>query len=339
MTPETFTTHSLPRAEQFEAWHDWYGSVLDKMVRDPVAKGFPARNVMWRLGSVMICHVAAPGLHASRSRALIRRNPVDHWVLTVNNRGTIRLATCGLSLEPGPGTPFIVSLADEQESDRSAVDRVQLYLPRDSFHGIGVLLDDAKAKALETPEGKLLAEYLLLLERSLPDLDPGDGPRLSHAIETMVAACLAPSGDRAAKARLQIDLALMERVRQAVRRHLRSPSLGPDKLCQEAATSRSQLYRLLEGQGGVAHYIQRCRLSESLVLLSDVSNILPIARIAEILCFADASSFSRAFRREFGVSPSDIRIASLAGLQPMPMAQKPMTSSGIRSFGDFLRSL
>lgn len=339
MTPETFATHLLPRAEQFEAWHDWYESVFDTTVRDAVGTGFAARNVMWRLGSVMICHVAAPGVYASRPRALIRRNPVDHWVITVNNRGTARITTCGNTLEPGPGIPFIVSLADELESQRSPFDRVQLYLPRDSFRGIGALLDNAKANALETPEGKLLAEYLLLLQRSLPDLDPVDGPRLSHAIETMVAACLAPTGERVAKAGLQIDLALMERVRQAVRKHLRSPSLGPNKLCQEAATSRSQLYRLLEGQGGAAHYIQRCRLSESLVLLSDVSNILPIARIAEILCFADASSFSRAFRREFGVSPSDVRLASLGGLQPMPTAKKPMTSKGIGSFGDFLRSL
>ena len=72
-----------------------------------------------------------------------------------------------------------------------------------------------------------------------------------------------------------IDLTLMERVRQAVRRNLRSPSLGPDKLCREAATSRSQLYRLLEGEGGVAHYIQRRRLSESFSMLCDVSKQFP----------------------------------------------------------------
>ena len=57
-----------------------------------------------------------------------------------------------------------------------------------------------------------------------------------------------------------IRVTLMERVRQAVRRNLRSPSLGPDKLCREAATSRSQLYRLLENEGGVKSYIQRRRL-------------------------------------------------------------------------------
>jgi len=128
MTPETFATDLLPRAEQFEAWHDWYGTVFDTTVRDTVGKGFPARNVMWRVGSVMICRGAAPGLHTLRSRALIRRNPVDHWVLTVNNRGATRLTTSGISFEPRPGAPFILSLADEMESERSTFERVGILI-------------------------------------------------------------------------------------------------------------------------------------------------------------------------------------------------------------------
>ena len=50
----------------------------------------------------------------------------------------------------------------------------------------------------------------------------------------------------------------------AIRRNLRSPSLGPDKLCREAGTSQSQLYRVLEHVGGVANYIKRCRLRREL---------------------------------------------------------------------------
>ena len=128
----------------------------------------------------------------------------------------------------------------------------------------------------------------------------------------------------------------MERVRQAVRRNLRSPSLGPDKLCREAATSRSQLYRLLEGEGGVAHYIQRRRLSESFSMLCDPSNNLSIGKVAEVLCFADGSSFSRAFRREFGMSPSDVR-AGAVGQLPPPAPLK--NAGGVHSFSDCLHCL
>ena len=199
------------------------------------------------------------------------------------------------------------------------------------------MLDAARGTVLNTSQGKLLADYMLLLERNLPSLTPEDAPRLVNAVQAMLGACLAPSADRVASVGRQIDLTLMERVRRAVRKHLRSPSLGPDKLCREAATSRSQLYRLLEGEGGVAYYIQRRRLSESFAILCDVSNNFPIRVIAETLCFGDASSFSRAFRREFGMSPSEVRAASLAGLTPTATPKNPM-GTGIHSFRDCLRT-
>ena len=195
-----------------------------------------------------------------------------------------------------------------------------------------------RGRALDTPEGKLLADYMLLLERNLPHLPSTDGPKLAAPIQAMLGACLAPSADRIAEASRHIDLTLMERVRQAVRRNLRSPSLGPDKLCREAATSRSQLYRLLESEGGVAHYIQRRRLSESYSMLCDVSKNLPVGKVAEMLCFADSSSFSRAFRREFGMSSSDVRAGSLVGVLRTTPPMFP-AGPGVRSFGECLRSL
>ena len=89
----------------------------------------------------------------------------------------------------------------------------------------------------------------------------------------------------------------------------------------------------------MAHYIQRRRLSESFTLLCDASNVLPIAAIAELLCFADASSFSRAFRREFGTTPSEVRAASLAGPMLAMPALKGTGHGGVQSFNDCLRGL
>jgi AraC-like DNA-binding protein len=96
--------------------------------------------------------------------------------------------------------------------------------------------------------------------------------------------------------------------------------------------SRSQLYRVLESEGGAARYIQRLRLLESFAILGDVSNNFPIGKIAEMLCFADASSFSRAFRQEFGTTPREVRATSVAG--QVRTAAKIVGGHG---FGDSLR--
>jgi AraC-like DNA-binding protein len=63
---------------------------------------------------------------------------------------------------------------------------------------------------------------------------------------------------------------------------------------------------------------------------------LPIGAVAESLCFADASNFSRAFRREFGMSPSDVRAVALAGLAP-GAASRDLPGSEVGGFSNCLR--
>jgi AraC-like DNA-binding protein len=338
MIAETFSTYSLPASRQLEAWRNWYDAVFEATSARPQDEGFAAANSNWNLNGFTFSHVSSPPTCIGRTRYLLRRNHVDHWAFTVSKRTTSDVEVHGRSLEVPPGVPFLLSLGEEMHIGRRQHDeRVQLLLARDSFQAIAPLLDATRGMALNSSQGSLLADYILLLERNLPNLAPEDGSRLPSAIQAMVGACLAPSVDRFAAAGRQIDLTLMERVRRAVRRNLRSPLLGPERLCREAATSRSQLYRLLEGEGGVARYIQRRRLSESFAILCDTANNFSIAAIAETFCFADASNFSRAFRREFGMSPSEVRTASLVGLPPAATSKVP-AGSETHSFADCLRA-
>lgn len=335
MTPAMFMTHPMPLSEQFEAWRGWYTSVIGMTTRRAAAEGFRGKTVTWVLDGFAFNRVSTPPVSTNRTKTMIRRDPLDHWCVSVAKTTSSEFKVGdGWSMVPA-GLPYVFSLGEEMSSERS-LERIQLYLARDSFQTIAPLLDGARGKVLDTPEGRLLADYMLLLERNIPDLPAEDGTKLALAVQAMLSACLAPSADRLADAGRHIDLTLMERVRQAVRRNLRSPSLGPDKLCREAATSRSQLYRLLEGEGGVAHYIQRRRLSESFSMLCDPSNNLPIGKVAEILCFADGSSFSRAFRREFGMSPSDVRTGSIGHL-PAPRPLK--NTVGVHDFSECLHRL
>lgn len=335
MTPATFTTHPLPLSEQLEAWRAWYASVFDMTARQPPAEGFRGKTAAWMAAGFGFSRVSTPPISMHRTKTLIRRNPVDHWCVSLAKRSASELKVGDRRSTVPARVPYVLSLGEEMSGEWSA-ERIQLYLARDSFQTIAPLLDGARGKALDTPEGHLLADYVLLLERNIPDLPAEDGAKLALAIQAMLGACLAPSADRPAEAGRQIDLTLMERVRQAVRRNLRSPSLGPDKLCREATTSRSQLYRLLESEGGVTHYIQRRRLSESFSMLCDASNNLSIGKVAEMLCFADGSSFSRAFRREFGMSPSDVR-AGAVGQLPAPAPSK--NAGGAHSFRECLHCL
>ena len=227
-------------------------------------------------------------------------------------------------------------LGQEFLHERTHVDRIQFLLARDVFRDLAPVLDAALGTTLDTPLGRLLGDYMIALERRLTAVTEEDFPRLSSAVGTMVAAAVTPSEERMAVAKTQIDLGRKERVRRAASRHLRTPTLGPRTLGRLIGMSRSNLYWLFEDIGGVARYIQRERLLEAHAVLSDAASAQSISAIAEDLCFADPSAFSRTFKREFGYSPTEVRSAALAGLAPR--ATLPSRAISDRAdFGELLR--
>lgn len=314
MTPEVFTTRNIHARHQHEAWREWFGPVFEVEPGASGTPGFAASNVVWRLEDLVVSRVSAPAVQVQRTPAHIRRNPVDHWVLSYCEHGEMTLLTARGDLRARPGVPFLWSLAEPSRTVRTDTERLQLFLSRDVFRDIAPALDGARGAALDTPLGRLLADFMLSLERRLPDMSSADVPWLAGAAGGLIAACIAPSAERMEAARDQIALGRLERVRQAVASHLRSPRLGPDTLCRAVGISRSGLYRLLEAEGGVARYIQRRRLQAAYAMLSDPDDKRTISAIAEALCFSDASSFARAFRANFGYSASDARAAAAAGL-------------------------
>jgi AraC-like DNA-binding protein len=333
MVPVSFSTSGMRGPDRFDAWRSFYEPVFDVVPNQP-AGGFDAELHLWTLGSFAMSRTIAPSVQITRTKNHLMNDPVDHWVISYCARSAHNTVTAGISAEVPARVPFLWSLGQEFSHERTNTERIQLLLPRDGFDDIASALDGALGSALNTPLGLLLGDYMAALERHLEGLTDADLPRLRDAVAAMVAAAVAPTAERAAVARRQIDLGRMERVRQVVRRHLRTPTLRPATLCRLVGMSRSNLYRLLEAKGGIAQYIQQQRLLEAHSLLGNPDNGQSITSLAEDFCFADVSSFSRAFRREFGYSPSDARRAAISGLPVVP-PRRP--SSGEADFADMLR--
>ena len=334
MTPDTFTTQPLRPQDQFEAWREWHQPVLDFLPQQSTRYGFPAEVHLWKLGSLAMSRTSVPPVSVARTKSNLRRDPIDHWVINYCVRGTHFTNTAGTAVEVPAKVPFLSSLGQEFLHERTHIDRVSFLMGREAFGDITRLLDAACGSTLDTPLGHLLADYMMALEHYLPDVTEADFPRLARAVGAMAAVAAAPSAERVA--RPQIDVGRKERVRRVIRKHLRTPTFRPSILCRLVGMSRSNLYRLFEDSGGIARYIQRERLLEAHAVLADPANTQSISSIAEDLCFADASTFSRAFKREFGHSPGELRSAALAGLAPSATPRSPTPSAGT-DFGELIR--
>jgi len=314
-----FSTEGLRAQDQFEAWREWFGSAFDVHPADSESIGFEAEYRAWQIGDLILPSSVAPPTRTVRSMTNLRRYPVDHWAISWGHDGATHYETKRGELLAPPRVPFVwsagqVSAHTHFPPARGTARRRQLYLPRDSFRDIAERLDATVGSRLDTPMGELLVGFLTSLEKQLPAITAAEVPAIEAALRALVAGTTSSSAEALAEAHPQIALPQLEKTRRVVQANLRSPNLGPDTLCREVAMSRSALYRLLEPQGGVARFIQRARLTAARDILGDPEGRASISSIAEDFRFSSSAAFSRAFRVEFGCSPSDVRDARQVGL-------------------------
>ena len=321
---------------QFAAWSAQCASVIEMRENLSGSRGYAAGHSVWQLGAMALSQVRAPGATFRRTASHIRRDSLDHWIVSYTRRGTQALRIDDACMAAPARVPCIFSLREPFEGRRDTIDWVTLFVSRDLFPDLAPAIDAAMHRPLDTAMGGLLGGYLDMLAGQLPRMTLAELPRAVEATRAMFAACIAPTPDARAAAQEQIAQTRLARLKALVRQNLRSPTLGPRRLCGLGGVSRSQLYRLFEPFGGVARYIQAERLQHAHRALSDPCETRDIQRIAEEFGFYDASTFSRIFRREFGMTPTELRRAALVGHRAAP--RRPGAAAAPR-FADILRAL
>ncbi len=97
---------------------------------------------------------------------------------------------------------------------------------------------------------------------------------------------------------------LAEEVRRYIDTHLVTVDLAT--LIRRFGLSRRPLYRLFAETGGVESFIRERRLAHARRVLAVLSRRPKLARLAHACGFADPQVFSRAFKRQYGLSPMQL---------------------------------
>lgn len=100
--------------------------------------------------------------------------------------------------------------------------------------------------------------------------------------------------------------AFMRQLREFIGENLNSPELKVDLLARELGMSRTQFYRKLSGitDVGVSELIHSIRCEKALDLIRQTDQSL--SEIAYEVGYSSPSHFSRTFRKQFGISPSEV---------------------------------
>ena len=101
------------------------------------------------------------------------------------------------------------------------------------------------------------------------------------------------------------DEQLMERIMKVVNENLSDSDFNVEKMCDEVGVSRTQLHRKLKEMTGVptSEFLRNIRLNEAARLIRE--HKINITQVSYMVGFANNSHFSTAFKKYFGMSPTE----------------------------------
>jgi AraC-like DNA-binding protein len=163
-----------------------------------------------------------------------------------------------------------------------------------------------KAGSAALPEVRVLIAHATTIRECAGDLGP---PGLRAARNTLVELVRAVTCGRLDDVEPLLGPALAKAARDLADQWLTHPDLSPDVLARQLNVSVRTLQRAFALEGdSVAAYLRARRLAEARKALTTptLSGDRPgISEIAARWQFADASHFSRAFRRRYGMTPRE----------------------------------
>jgi AraC family transcriptional regulator, positive regulator of tynA and feaB len=246
------------------------------------------------------------------------RDDDRHCFLVSQRSGCSRIRQNGQTLQLAPGDLVLMdSVGSCEITPQGLIEHASLSLSREevlkTLRHDGQLFGKISSHCASGRMLRLLVDQLYLNEEGI-QADASEGEAMLTAITNLLGPALTQREQEVKIADSISGNSLRRQVQQLIEESLPQPNLSPIALANRLQISVRQLYRLFEEQGdSVCRYIQRNRLQRS---ANDLANPNlrreSITAIAYKWGFTDSAHFSRAFKKQFELSPKDYRAQSLS---------------------------
>lgn len=262
-----------------------------------------------------LAHIKTNAGQMSRSAKADRVD--DRYCFLVSQRsGCSRITQNGQVLQLTPGDLILMdSVSSCEITPQGLIEHASLHLPREKVLGVlqceRLLFGKVSSRCASGRMLRLLVDQLYMNEEGV-HADASEGEAMLNAFTTLLGPALGERQQAAEIADSIVGNSLRKQAQQLIEESLTQPNLSPNALAARLQISVRQLYRLFQEEGdSVCRYIQRTRLQRS---ASDLSNPHfkrdSITAIAYKWGFTDSAHFSRAFKKQFELSPKDYRASA-----------------------------
>lgn len=253
-------------------------------------------------GHVMVSHVATDGLAVDRTpRQASHANSDDiHITFTLGGPGVIRQDGRVARVGAGAVSTYATDRSYQLDYTAPTQRQILLQLSKRSL-GLPVDLVERSCELLLVDAGEA-ADAL----RTTVGETRGAGDATTGETMRDLAAAMIRTSVLGIRALPSTRGGMLAHVRGFMRGHLHDAELDVAQIAEAHYVSRRYLYELFEPFAETpGEHLRRLRLTRARALLADPRRT--VAQVAASCGFADATTFTRAFHREFGMLPRDAR--------------------------------
>ncbi|MEG3639874.1 helix-turn-helix domain-containing protein [Magnetococcus sp. PR-3] len=316
-----FTTQNLPVEQRFSAWQESIGVMLDSRVdTTSAATNFQASVESYLVDNIVLSRCKAGCQKFDRLPIRIAQDGIDHYMIQIFTRGRVEMNVGQKEIIAPTRTVVGFDLSEVLDSVNTDFDLLSVIIPRERLAPLLRHPDTIQGTVVDSTiaEGKLFADFLEALFIAAPTLSQAVGTHTANSLVHLAAAAMNGAMDVVDNNPQAITQHRLLQARNYIEQNLCSEKLTPQAIALGLGLSRASLYRLFEPLGGVAAYIRNRRIKRAFRLLVSPPNPDAVQRITDVafaVGFNDVAQFSRLFKDQYGITPSEARKQGTKSLQ------------------------
>lgn len=263
-----------------------------------------------RLPHVGVVSGTTSAFRALRTRAMAEGT--DSRLLFLCREGASVISHLGREETVRAGQAILLSSADPIRIERSVLRHIVLTVPRSV---LAPMIAGGDTMLMSPMDGtseplRLLQGYVDLLSADpVMCRDTANGLIASHVLDLITLALGASREAAEAAAGRGLRAVRLRALKDDVERNLASSDVTAQALSRRHGISPRYIRKLFEGEGtSLSQFVLGRRLLRAHRMLNDPRYVnCTIGSIAFDVGFGDLSRFNHAFRRQFGMTPSEVR--------------------------------
>lgn len=307
-----YSTASADPADRKRYWNeavsDTYFS-LDLTFKN--GPQFDGRLNDWSLGALSMSRLESHALLYRRHKRHLLHERDESYLITVPERSDVHFVQDGREAHCKPGQ-FLVerSHLPYEFSYGEANTLWVLKVPSDILRSRIVMPERLASLGFDATQGTgaLFVDVMRLVAARLGEMDDSARAMSGKHLVDLLAMAISADGRTLNPNASSVQMAHLHRVENFIRLNLASSALNPHTIAGACGISVRYLHQLFSSQGrSVSEWVKLQRLLMCKQMLSDPNCHKKVSEIAYEWGFSDQAQFSRLYRAQFGVTPTETR--------------------------------